>query len=134
MFIPHMPVSTVSGRKIVDITVSTFITLIQTIRHGRQVHLVDPRHALLEQECFVGVPRHVVVDVAETKRHLVRDGGELPPREPADDVALRQDHPPQRAQLALQLDDLADDLLASRERLASRACRDGSSSSSIAGR
>ena len=25
-FIPHMPVSTVSGRKIVDITVSTFIT------------------------------------------------------------------------------------------------------------
>ena len=26
MFIPHMPVSTVSGRKIVDITVSTFIT------------------------------------------------------------------------------------------------------------
>jgi hypothetical protein len=25
-FIPHMPVSTVSGRKIVDMTVSTFIT------------------------------------------------------------------------------------------------------------
>ena len=26
MFMPHIPVSTVSGRKIVDITVSTFIT------------------------------------------------------------------------------------------------------------
>jgi hypothetical protein len=69
-----MPVSTVSGRKIVDITVSTFITCSGDWRRST-VDLEDAGDAILEQDRLVREPHDVVVDVAEAIRHLVGDVG-----------------------------------------------------------
>ncbi len=63
---PHIPLSTVSGRKMVDITVSTFITWLRRLRDAGQIHFENARHAVLEQDGLVGQPHHVVVNV--TKR------------------------------------------------------------------
>ena len=72
-FMPHMPVSTVSGMKIVEMTVSTFITVVQLVRHVGQVRVEEARDAVLEEHRFVREPDQVIVHVAEPVRHLFRD-------------------------------------------------------------
>ena len=52
-FIPNIPVSTVSGRKMVEITVSTFITVVQLIRDRRQVRVEDAGDPVLEEHRLV---------------------------------------------------------------------------------
>ena len=92
-FMPHIPVSTVSGRKIVDMTVRTFITHVEAVRDRREVRLEDARHPVLQQRRFVGQPDEVVVDVAEPIGQLVVDDGKLAARQTADRVALRNQRP-----------------------------------------
>jgi hypothetical protein len=98
-FMPHIPLRTVSGRKMVDITVSTFIDLVEAVGDAGQVHFQDAGDAILKEDGFIGQPHDVVVDVADAIRHLVGNGGELTPRQPPEHVALRHQHTPHLRQL-----------------------------------
>ena len=49
----------------------------------------------------------MIVDVAEPVGELLGDERELAPRQPADDVALRQHDPPQRRDVPLEIEDAA---------------------------
>ena len=77
---PYRPVSTVSGMKIVAMTVRTFITLVQPIRTWRQVRVEQARDPILQEHRFVSQPDQVVVDVAEPVRHGLGDLRELAAR------------------------------------------------------
>ena len=105
-FMPYMPVSTVSGMKIVAMIVSTFMTLFnwfETADRCASRMLGDP---VLEEHRLVGQPHQVIVDVAEPVGQLLGDERKLAPRQPADRVALRQHDLPQRRDVALEVEDL----------------------------
>ena len=88
-FMPHMPVRTVSGMKIVDDDgqhLHDLFSWFETIDRCASSMLVI---AVLEEHRLVGEAHEVVVDVAEPVGHLLVDLRELAPRQPADDVALR---------------------------------------------
>ena len=104
---PHMPVSTVSGRKIVDITVSTFITWFRRLETVERCASRMPVTRSWNRIASSDEPHEVVVDVAEAIGHLVGDRRKLPARQAADRVALRDQHAPQRRQVALQREHLA---------------------------
>ena len=70
---------------------------------------------VLEHDGFVREAHQVVVDVTEPVGHLVGDERKLAAREPADDVALWNHDPPQRRQVALQIQDLAYEVAAAAE-------------------
>ena len=92
-----MPVSSVSGMKIVATTVSTFITSFSRLLTFDEVRVEHPGDPVLEDQRIVGDAHQVVVDVAEAERHLGADVDEVAPRQPGDDVALRRDDAAQRA-------------------------------------
>ena len=87
---PYMPVSTVSGMKTVEMMVSIFITWFRRFDVNDRCASSSAGEPIVEHRRLVGEPHQVIVDVAEPVRHRLGDLGELAPRQPADDVALRQ--------------------------------------------
>ena len=66
--------------------------------------------AILENQGIVGDSHELVVHVAEAEGHLRADVREVAARQPPDDVALRRNHPPQRRDVPLFVEDLAHQL------------------------
>ena len=76
-FWPKKPVIQASGRKIVAITVSAFITRVQPVGDGREVDVHRAREQVAVAVDQVADPDQVVVDVAEVALVLRDEAGQV---------------------------------------------------------
>ena len=93
---PHMPVKTVRGMKIVAMIVNTFITAFSWFDTADRCASSRLVIRSWKKQRLVGQPHQVIVDVTKPVGDLLGNQGELSPRQPSHGVALRQHDPPQR--------------------------------------
>ena len=79
-----MPVSSVSGMKIVDDDRQHLHHFVQPVADVRQVRIEHAGDPVLEDQHIVGNADEMVVYVAETERHLRADVDEIAARQPGD--------------------------------------------------
>ena len=96
--------------KIVDTTVSTFITSLSRLLTFERCASSMPVIRSWKISTSSAIADEVIVDVAEAERHLGADVDEIAPRQAGDDVALRRDDAAQAGDLALLVEDPADQL------------------------
>ena len=112
-FMPNRPVITVIGPNSAAITASSFETLARRFDTLARCASRMPVTRSWNTIASSAMRDELIVDVAEAVRHLLADQVELPPRQPADDVALRNDDATQRGDVALDGENVAGQRLAS---------------------